>query len=57
MVVDCSHMTVCNMLLMPARLVTGMYIGWLLSYLSSVNAPLAVDSLLLTDVDMPNRRQ
>ena len=54
MVVDCSHMTVCNMLLMPARLVTGIYIGWLLSYLSSVNAPLAVDSLLLTDVDMPN---
>ena len=27
-------------------------IGWLLSYLSSVDAPLAVDSLSLTDVDM-----
>ena len=27
------------------------YIGWLLSYLSSVDAPLVVDSL--TDVDMP----
>ena len=29
-------------------------IVWLLSYLSSVDAPLAVDSLLLTDVDMPD---
>ena len=32
------------------------YIGWLLSYSSSVDAPFAVDSLLLTNVDMPNRQ-
>ena len=30
------------------------YIGWLLSYLSSIDAPLAVDSLSLTNVDMPD---
>ena len=30
------------------------YIGWLLSYLSSVDASLAVDLLLLTDVDLPD---
>ena len=30
------------------------YIGWLLSYLSSVDAPLAVDSLSLTDIDLPD---
>ena len=30
------------------------YIGWLLSYLSSVDAPLAVDSLSLTDVYLPD---
>ena len=28
--------------------------GWLLSYLSCVNVPLAVDALLLTDIDMAN---
>ena len=30
------------------------YIGWLLSYLTSVDAQLAVDSLSLTNVNMPN---
>ena len=29
------------------------YIGWILSYLSPVDASLAVDLLLLTDVDLP----
>ena len=29
------------------------YIGWLLCYMSSLDAPLAVDSFPLTDVDMP----
>ena len=30
------------------------YIAWSLSYLSSVDAPLAVDQLSLTNVDMPD---
>ena len=53
---DCSHVTVrnvqdrccCQQDLLQA------YIGWLLLYLSSVNAPLAVDSFLFTDVYMPD---
>ena len=53
---DCSHMTVRNV---QERCYCQQdwlqaYIGRLLSYLSSVDAPLAVDSLSLTDVDMPD---
>ena len=48
---DRSDMTVCNLSLLPARLVLQAYIGRLLSYLSSV---VAVDSLSLTDVNMPD---
>ena len=50
---DCSHVTVC---IVQERCCCQQdslqaYIGRLLSYLSSVDAPLAVDSLSLTDVD------
>ena len=54
---DRSHMTVRNV---QARCYQQdslkAYIGWLLSYLSSVDAPLAVDLQLLslTDVDLPD---
>ena len=56
MIFDRSHMTVhnvqehccCQQESLQA------YIGWLLSYLSSIDALLAVDSL--TDVDMPNQQ-
>jgi len=37
-------------LLLPARLVTGLY--WTVAILSSVDAPLAVDLLSLTDVKL-----
>ena len=51
-----SHVTVRNVasaLLLSVDSLQA-YIGWLLSYLSSVDEPLAVDSLTLTDVDVPD---
>ena len=54
MIFNRSHVTVRNCasaLLLPVDSLQA-YIGWLLSYLSSVDELLAVDSLLLTDVDV-----
>ena len=58
MIFDRSHVTVRNM---QERCYCQQeslqaYIGWLLSYLSSVDALLAVDSLSLTDVNMPGQQ-
>ena len=55
MIFNRSHVTVRNCasaLLLPDSLQA--FIGWLLSYLSSVDELLAVDSLSLTDVDVPD---
>ena len=54
MIFNRSHVTVRNCastLLLPVDSLQA-YIGWLLSYLSSVDELLAVDSLSLTDVDV-----
>ena len=53
MIFDRSHVTVRNVQACCCDSLQA-YIGWLLSYLSSVDAPLAVDSLSLTDVDLPD---
>ena len=56
MIFNCSHVTVRNVVSALLLSVDSLqaYIGWLLSYLSSVDEPLAVDSLSLTDVDVPD---
>ena len=53
---DRSHVTVRNVRMRCCcqQDLLQAYIVWLVSYLSSVDAPLAVDSLSLTDVDMPD---
>ena len=53
---DRSHVTVHNVhcattLFLPARLVTG-FIYWMVAVLPSVDAPLAIDSLSLTDLNL-----
>ena len=58
MIFNRSHVTVRNCasaLLLPVDSLQA-YIGWLLSYLSSVDELLAVDSLSLTDVDVSDHR-
>ena len=57
MIFDRSHVTVRNMQERYCQQESlQAYIGWLLSYLSSVDALLAVDSLSLTDVNMPDQQ-
>ena len=52
MIFNRSHVTVrmCKRIVVASRLITGLY--WMVAVLSSVDAPLAVDSL--TDVDVPD---
>ena len=54
MIFDRSNVTVCNVQMCCCCQQDSLkaYVGWLVPYLSSVGAPLAVDQLSPTDVDM-----
>ena len=53
---DCNHVTVRNVQEHCQQDSLQAYIGQLLYYLSSVDTLLAVDSVSLTNVDMPDRK-
>ena len=55
-ILDRNYVTVCNVQEHCHQDSLQAYIGRLLYYLSSVDAPLAVDSLSFTNVDMPDRK-